>query len=293
MRLAADSAARQNCGSRRRRPASRGILTRCCVLLFALGTNATATAGDDPSVRFAVTTTTDNTGLISYLVPYFESRHGFTVRVMAGGTGKALRLLVNGDADVALTHAPALEMPLAEQGLVLDRHIIMTNDFVLVGPGNDPARAREAASAAAALAAIAHARRHFVSRGDESGTHLRERELWQLAGLTPDGAWYLETGQGMGKTLQIAGEFDAYTLSDRGTWRRFGAATGLQLLFEDPRKLQNIYSVMRASPQHNPDVNESGAAALAAWLRSAEAATLIDGFRIDDEPLFMPVNRPR
>lgn len=292
MQLAADSV-RPSRRSRHRRPAWRGKLAPCFTLLLGLAASLNASAGDDRILRFAVTTTTDNTGLISYLVPYFEDRHGFSVRVMAGGTGKALRLLVNGDADVALTHAPALETPLLEQGLVLDRYVIMANDFVLVGPANDPARAREAASASAALAAIAHTQRHFISRGDQSGTHLRELKLWQLADLSPGGAWYRETGQGMGKTLQIAGEFGAYTLSDRGTWRRFGAATGLQLLFADPSNLQNVYSVMRANPKHNPNVNENGAVVLAAWLRSAEAAALIDGFRIDDEPLFIPENRTR
>lgn len=289
MQLAADSARR----ARRHRSASRNKSARCRALLLGLLASLTAGASDDRTLRFAVTTTTDNTGLISHLVPYFEDRHGFTVRVLAGGTGKALRLLVNGDADVALTHAPALEIPLLDKGLVLDRHVVMTNDFVLVGPANDPARVREATSAATALASIAHAQRHFVSRGDESGTHLRELKLWRLADLSPGGAWYMETGQGMGKTLQIAAEFGAYTLSDRGTWRRFGAATGLELLFEDPMNLQNIYSVMQANPRHNPDLNASGAKALSTWLRSAEAAALIDGFRIDDEPLFIPGNRTR
>lgn len=292
MQLAADSA-RLRWRSRRRRNAPRERLAHCCALLLGLAASFSANAQDQHILRFAVTTTTDNTGLISYLVPHFEDRHGYTVRVMAGGTGKALRLLVNGDADVALTHAPTLEIPLVEQGVVLDRHAIMVNDFVLIGPANDPARTREAGSAAAALAAIAYAQRQFVSRGDESGTHLRELSLWRLAELTPGGEWYMETGQGMGKTLQIAGEFEAYTLSDRGTWRRFGAATGLRLLFEDPVNLQNIYSVMRANPRHNPNVNEYGAAALAAWLRSAEAAVLIDSFRIDGEALFTPVNEPR
>ncbi len=292
MRRAADSA-RKYRGSYLRRPISRKLLARCCAVLLGVVASVNVAARDDLILRFAVTTTTDNTGLISHLVPYFENRHGFTVRVMAGGTGKALRLLVNGDADVALTHAPALEQPLVDQGLVLDRQVIMANDFVLVGPADDPARARTAESAAAALAAIAHAQRHFVSRGDESGTHLRERHLWQLADVEPDGKWYMETGQGMGKTLQIAGEFSAYTLSDRGTWLRFGAATGLQLLFADPPNLQNIYSVMRANPKHNTDINERGAKELATWLRSAEAAALIDGFRIDGEPLFIPVERTR
>ena len=262
-------------------------------MLLGLVASFTAAAIDDLVLRVAVTTTTDNTGLITYLTPFFEARHGFTLRAMAGGTGKALRLLANGDADVALTHAPTLEIPLIEKGLAIDRHEIMTNDFVLVGPADDPARVRESDSATQALAAIAHAQRRFVSRGDDSGTHIRERSLWQLDGVSPGGEWYLETGQGMGKTLQIADEFGAYTLTDRGTWLRFGPTTELEILFDDPAHLQNTYSVMRANPKHHPHVNERGAAALAMWLRSAEAAGLIDKFRIDGQRLFIPAYRPR
>ena len=269
------------------------MVARCCGLLLGLVASFAAAPSNDPALRFAVTTTTDNTGLISYLIPFFEAGNGFTVRVMAGGTGKALRLLANGDADVALTHAPTLEMPLIEKGLVVDRHEIMANDFVLVGPADDPARVRESGSAAEALASIAHAQRRFVSRGDDSGTHIRERRLWQLGGISPGGEWYLETGQGMGKTLQIADEFGAYTLTDRGTWLRFGPATALEILFDDPPHLQNIYSVMRANPKRHPHVNERGATALATWLRSAEVAGLIDQFRVDDQRLFIPAHGAR
>lgn len=263
------------------------------MLLGLLASFIAAPSTDGSVLRFAVTTTTDNTGLITHLIPQFEARSGFSVRVMAGGTGKALRLLANGDADIALTHAPTLEMPLVEQGLAIDRHVIMTNDFVLVGPADDPARVRGSASASAALAAIAHAQRRFVSRGDESGTHIRERSLWQRAGAAPGGEWYLETGQGMGRTLQIAGELGAYTLSDRGTWLRFGATTSLAIVFDDPAQLPNVYSVMRANKSRHPHVNEHGAAALVAWLRSAEAAALIDNFRVDGQRLFIPALQAR
>lgn len=292
MRPAADSARPYRRPGEHRR-ARRRKIARYAALLFGIVACFSAAAVDESTIRFAVTTTTDNTGLISYLIPHFENHHRYKVRVMAGGTGKALRLLVNGDADVALTHAPALEIPLLDQGLVLDRHVIMANDFVLVGPARDPGEIRAADSAAVALASIARAQLRFVSRGDESGTHLRELSLWRQAQLKPRGAWYLETGQGMGKTLQIADEFGAYTLIDRGTWRRFGADTALQLLFEDPPDLQNTYSVMRANPAHNPNVNNAGATTLATWLRSTAAAALIDGFRVADEPLFIPAAGPR
>jgi tungstate transport system substrate-binding protein len=262
-------------------------------LLLGLVVSVTTTATDDLVLRFAVTTTTDNTGLITHLIPFFEAGNGFTVRVMAGGTGKALRLLANGDADVALTHAPTLEIPLIDNGLAVDRHEIMTNDFVLVGPADDPARVRESDSAADALAAIAHAQRRFVSRGDDSGTHIRERRLWQLGGISPGGGWYLEAGQGMGKTLQIADELGGYTLTDRGTWLRFGAATSLEILFDDPAQLLNVYSVIRANKTVHPHVNERGAAALTTWLRSAEAAGLIDKFRVDGQRLFIPAHHTR
>lgn len=289
----ADSDRSRRASRLRRRP-SPGKLARCCGLLLGVLASFTTAASDDGLVlRFAVTTTTDNTGLITYLIPLFEAASGFSVRVMAGGTGKALRLLANGDADVALTHAPTLEMPLLEQGLAVDRHAIMTNDFVLVGPADDPARVRGSASAGAALAAIAHAQRRFVSRGDESGTHIRERQLWQRGGVPPGGAWYLETGQGMGKTLQIAGELGAYTLTDRGTWLRFGATTSLAIVFDEPAHLLNVYSVMRANKTRHPHVNERGAAALVTWLRSAEAAALIDKFRVDGQRLFIPAPHTR
>jgi len=250
---------------------------------------AVAAADESRELRLVTTTTTDNSGLIAYLVPAFEAEHGYEVKVIAVGTGRALELLARGDVDIALTHSRQLEVELVTAGRAVDHHPVMYNDFVIVGPPADPAGLAAAHDIDTVFHALARGLAPFLSRGDRSGTHVRERELWAAIGVEPTGSWYRETGQGMGRTLQMAGELDAYTMSDRGTWLAYHARVPLALLFQGSDKLFNQYSVLSANPALHPHMNVAGARALNAWLRSPEAKQLIGDFRIDGQPLFVPV----
>jgi len=248
-----------------------------------------AAVAEPALLRVATTTTTDNSGLMEVLIPAFEKKTNYTTRVVAVGTGKALRLLANGDVDVALTHAPSLEIALIDADDAVNRRQFMYNDFVVIGPQSDPASIRDAGSIERAFSRIRDRQSTFVSRGDGSGTHEREKIIWQLAGLVPTGDWYREAGQGMGHTLQIAGQLGGYTLTDRGTWLAYEGRSPLNVLYQGDEHLFNIYSVMAASPEKYADLNHSGAAALTVWLLSAEAAQLIRDFRIDGRQLFIPL----
>lgn len=275
----------------RRAPARR---PRAAALLGILALAAGLTVGShaaaaDRDVRLATTTTTDNSGLIARLVPAFEAHSGYRVQVLAVGTGRALRLLERGDVDVTLTHARSLEAASAAAGGGTGLQPVMYNDFLLVGPPGDPAGVRRATDAVQAFARIAAHAAPFVSRGDRSGTHVRELALWAAAGVEPTGQWYRATGQGMGKALQIAGELDAYTLIDRGTWLAFRERSPLAVCYQGDERLMNVYSVMSVNAERHPDANAAGAAAFAAWLRSREAKALIRTFLVDGQVLFVPV----
>ncbi len=252
-------------------------------------------AGSDPQrggglgvIRLATTTSTENSGLLTYLLPRFEARYGARVHVLAVGTGRALALGRNGDADLLLVHAPEAERAFVEAGWGLERRTVMVNDFVLLGPPEDPAGAAKAPSAAAALAAVARARCPFVSRGDDSGTHRKERALWAAAGLRPRGPWYLEAGQGMGATLLLADQKRAYCLADRGTYLAMRRSVALAVLLEGDPALDNPYGVVVVNPARCPGVNAEGARALAEWLVSPEGQALIGRFRVDGMVLFRP-----
>lgn len=235
------------------------------------------------------TTTTDNSGLIAHLMPHFEADSGFKVRVIATGSGRALRHLANGDVDIAFTHAPGLEAELLAHGQAINHRRVMYNDFILVGPLRDPAGVLSRNNIVAAFDAVATTEQLFLSRGDQSGTHIRELELWQAAGIRADGEWYRETGQGMGRTLQMASELDAYTLVDRGTWLAYSARLRLTIVFQGSERLLNRYSVLSANPALHPGTNADGARALTEWLTSAPAKRLIREFVIDGQQLFVPL----
>ena len=262
---------------------------RCLAVLLALLVVTAPAAADTRELRLVTTTTTDNSGLIAYLVPAFEAEHGYDVKVIAVGTGRALELLARGDVDIALTHSRQLELEFVAAGRAVEHHPVMFNDFVIVGPPTDPAGIAKARDIESVFRALARGLAPFLSRGDRSGTHVRERELWAAIDVEPAGGWYRETGQGMGRTLQMAGELDAYTLSDRGTWLAFHARLPLALLFQGSDKLFNQYSVLSANPALHPHMNAAGAQALNAWLRSPRAKQLIRDFRIDGQSLFVPV----
>ena len=248
-----------------------------------------AQAGD--FITVASTTSTQNAGLFDHLLPLFEAETGIKVRVVAVGTGQALRLARNGDADLLLVHDKPSEEAFVAEGYGSERFDLMYNDFVVVGPAADPAGIAGTGDAAAALASIAAAKAPFVSRGDDSGTHRRERALWAAAGVDPTGAsgtWYREAGQGMGATLNTATMMEAYTLADRGTWLSMRSRLDLRILVEGDARLRNQYGVTLVSPERHPHVKAEAARRFAEWLLSPAGQAAIDGFAIDGERLFIP-----
>ena len=256
-------------------------------LLVACG----AAAAQDTSILVQSTTSTANSGLYDHLLPHFEEGAGVRVNVVAVGTGQAIENARNCDGDVLLVHAEEAEEAFVAEGMGVARHDLMFNDFVLVGPEGDPAGVGGMEDAAAALARIAEARAPFASRGDESGTHVKEMALWEGAGVDPTGAsgeWYRETGSGMGATLNAAVGMEAYALSDRATWIAFANKGDLEVLVEGDDALFNQYGVIAVSPELCPDVNAEGAQAFVDWLLSDEGQGAIASYRLGGEQLFFP-----
>jgi tungstate transport system substrate-binding protein len=223
-------------------------------------------------------------------VPLFEKQTGYSVKTISVGTGQALALAAKGDADVTLVHAPSLEQKYVVEGKLLNRRLVMYNDFIIVGPKDDPAQIKSRRTALPAFKRIEEAKARFVSRGDNSGTHNLERSLWKLAGIEPKGAWYIESGQGMGATLGIANERDAYTLTDRGTYLALGKRLNLPILLEGDKLLLNIYSVLEINPANGPRVNVIGGKSFADFMVSPETQKVIKTFGMEKygQPLFMP-----
>jgi tungstate transport system substrate-binding protein len=268
----------------------RAVLAILVVLAVA---GAAAGQTPAPAVRtliLSTTTSTQDSGLLDVLIPMFEQATGYSVKTISVGTGHALALAARGEADVTLAHAPALEKKYVEDGKMLHRRLVMYNDFVVVGPAEDPAQIK-GRKAADALARIAQAQARFVSRGDKSGTHLLEQALWKAAGVEPRGAWYIESGQGMGQTLLVANERHAYTLTDRGTYLAFQKRLDLPILVEKDRPLLNIYSVMEVNPANGPRVNAAAGKAFADFMLSPAVQAVIKTFGVDKygQPLFVPI----
>lgn len=239
-------------------------------------------------LRLATTTSTANSGLLNSLIPDFEKKTGYKVHVIAVGTGKALRMGRNGDIDILLVHAPKAEAQFIEQGYGLHRTSVMYNDFVIVGPQTNPAKLNDAMPLIEIMKKIATSNSPFVSRGDDSGTHKKEKSLWLAAQITPEGKWYREAGQGMGKVLQIAGEMDAYTMTDRGTWLAYQNKSPLKITYEGAKQLFNPYSIMAINPKKYPDLNHKAAHTFINWITSEEIQKMIGDFRLYDQPLFTP-----
>ena len=230
-------------------------------------------------VLLATTTSTRDAGLLDSLLPIFERQSGYRVTVIAVGSGQALAMGRRGDADVVLAHAPEAERPLADSGYVLNRRLVMHNDFLFVGPAEDPAALRGLSDAVAAMRRIGERHVGFVSRGDQSGTHLKELALWRRAGLAPPpGAWYVESGQGMAATLQMADQKRAYTLTDRATYLAWRDKLQLVPMVEGDSLLFNVYHVIEVNPQNAPRVNTAGGRALADFFVSAQAQAVIGAF---------------
>jgi tungstate transport system substrate-binding protein len=261
--------------------------------LFILFPWAIAQAADSGSrtVILSTTTSTQDSGLLDVLLPLFEKQTGYLVKTVSVGTGQALALAAKGDADVALVHAPALEKKYVADGKLLNRRLVMYNDFVIIGPKDDPAKIRSAKTSAAALKAIEQAKASFVSRGDNSGTHSLEKTLWKEAGVEPKGSWYIEAGQGMGATLAIANERNAYTITDRGTLLALNKRVVLPILIEGDRALLNIYSVMEVNPANGPRINSAGGKAFADFMVASQTQAVIKNFGLEKfrQPLFVPV----
>jgi tungstate transport system substrate-binding protein len=238
----------------------------------------------------ATTTSTQDSGLLDVLIPAFEAASGYTVQTVAVGTGQALQMGQDGNADVLLVHAPASEKTYMDGGFGAERFLVMHNDFIIVGPTADPAGIKGDTSAVDAFKKIAAASAPFISRGDDSGTNKAELALWKKAEITPAGDWYVESGQGMGATLKIAGEKAGYTLTDRATYLANKEGLGLDVLVEGDTSLLNIYHVITVNPAKWPKVNVEGAKAFAQWLISPDTQKLIGEFGVEKygQPLFFP-----
>jgi tungstate transport system substrate-binding protein len=258
------------------------ILRIACVLWLALPAHA-----QQKFITVASTTSTEQSGLFRHLLPIFESKTGIQVRVVALGTGQALDMGRRGDADVALVHDQAAEEKLVAEGFFVERREVMYNDFVVVGPKSDPAKA-SGQDIVAALKEISQAKAPFASRGDRSGTHAAELRLWKDAGIDPRGSWYRETGSGMGPTLNLASGMNAYALTDRGTWLSFRNRGELVILVEGDRRLFNQYGVMLVNPAKHPHVKQAEGRAFIDWLVSRDGQKAISDFKINAEQLFFP-----
>ena len=239
-------------------------------------------------ITVASTTSPEQSGLFDHLLPTFTERTGIAVRVVAQGTGQALKTAENGDADVVFVHDPVAEKKFVEAGWGSERIPVMYNDFVLVGPTSDPAGVQGMEDAAAALGKIAEARSPFTSRGDDSGTHKAELRLWQQAGIDPAGEWYRETGSGMGPTLNTASAMEAYALTDRATWLNFKNRGKLEILFQGDKRLFNQYGAILVNPGKHPHVKAAEGQTFIDWLVSPEGQGAIADYKIGGEQLFFP-----
>jgi tungstate transport system substrate-binding protein len=248
----------------------------------------TKTSGE---IILATTTSTQDSGLLDVLVPMFELETGYTVKTVAVGSGAAIEQASRGDADVVLVHSPAAEQKMVDEGNGIERTLVMHNDFIIAGPTADPAGVREAERADDALKAVAGAQATFISRGDDSGTHALELKIWDVTTIVPAGqSWYQETGQGMGATLQVAGQKQGYTISDRATFLALGEDIDLELLLAGDPALLNVYHVIVVNPEIHTNVNATGARAFAAWITRGDIQQIIGEFGVAEfgEPLFFP-----
>jgi len=238
----------------------------------------------------ATTTSTQDSGLLDELVPAFQEETGYLIKTVAVGTGEALEMGKQGNADVLLVHAPASEKELMAEGSGAERLLVMHNDFIIVGSPDDPAGIKGSPTAVEAFQKIAEAQAPFISRGDDSGTHKMELAIWKKAGVTPEGDWYQESGQGMGATLKIASEKNAYTLTDRATYLANKDTLALDILVEGDKGLLNVYHVIVVNPDKHPKVNIEGARAFAAFLTSKAGQAMIGEFGKEKfgQPLFFP-----
>ncbi len=258
----------------------------CCLL--ALSILLVSVVHSQTRLRMSTTTSTEASGLLSVLLPPFEKANNLKVDVIAVGTGKSLKLGENGDVDVVFVHARAAEDKFVADGYGVDRRDVMYNDFIIVGPKNDPAGVKEAKNAVDAFTRLAAGKADFISRGDDSGTHQKEKELWKAAGITPKGKWYLEAGQGMGAVLQMAYDKKGYALADRGTFIAQEDKLDLVILFQGDRALFNPYGVIAVNPKKHPHTRFELAEKFINYVTGPEGQKIIADFKLNGKQLFFP-----
>jgi tungstate transport system substrate-binding protein len=267
------------------------ILALVVSILIMSGISGTLQAAEQKTVVLATTTSTQDTGLLDVLIPLFEKKTGYFVKTISVGSGQAMAMGAKGEADVLLVHSPAAEQKLVADGFGINRRLVMHNDYIIVGPPDDPAKIKGIKSTTEAFKKIASANRLFLSRGDNSGTNSKEKEVWKAAGINPEKEkWYQQTGLGMGQTLNVTAEKKGYTLTDRGTYLALKKTLGLDVLNEGDSILLNIYHVIEVNPAKWPKVNIAGGKAFADFMLARETQEVVKTFGTDKfgSPLFFP-----
>jgi tungstate transport system substrate-binding protein len=260
-------------------------------VLFLIVSTLISVQAQEKTIILATTTSTQDSGLLDVLIPVFEKNTGYFVKTIAVGSGQAMAMGQKGEADVLLVHSPAAEIKFVAEGFGINRRLVMHNDFIIVGPQEDPAKIKGIKSSYEAFKKIASATVLFLSRGDNSGTHAKEKDIWKAAGIKPEGEkWYQQTGLGMGQTLNVAAEKKGYTLADRGTYLAMKKNLGLDILVEGDAILLNIYHVIEVNPAKWPKINVAGAKAFADFMVSKETQDIIKTFGVEKfgSPLFFP-----
>lgn len=263
------------------------LFTRYLITLVG-ALSLTSFAWAQSAIRLSTTTSTENSGLLNYLLPEFEAKTGSHVQVIAVGTGKALELAKNGDVDVTLVHARPSEDKFVAEGHGVNRRDVMYNDFIIVGPANDPAGIRGGHDVLKALEKIVASKAKFISRGDNSGTDQMEKNYWKAIGTQPQGSAYISAGLGMGQVLTMASELQAYTLTDRATYNAYRAKTGLAIAVEGDKRMFNPYGIIAVNPAKYKDINYKGAMQLIDWITSQEGQDKIAQFKVNGEQVFFP-----
>ncbi|MBI4964749.1 MAG: extracellular solute-binding protein [Desulfomonile tiedjei] len=258
------------------------------VAVFALLAFMTCSVGAETRLRMSTTTSTEDSGLLTVLLPPFEKAAGVKVDVISVGTGKALKLGENGDVDVVLVHARAAEDKFVAEGYGVDRRDVMYNDFVVVGPKDDPAGVKKAKTAVEAFKMLAEGKAPFISRGDDSGTHKMEQSLWKKAGVVPKGSWYVEAGQGMGAVLQMAFDKKGYTLADRGSFIAQEGKLDLAIVFEGDKDIFNPYGIIAVNPKKHPKTQYDLAMKFIDYVTGPEGQKVIADFKLNGKQLFFP-----
>ncbi len=270
------------------------FLQVAAVLSLCMLTAPLSAAAEEKSIILQSTTSTENSGLLNHLIPIFKKDTGIRIHVVAVGTGQALKNAQNGDGDVLLVHAKSAEETFVKKGYGVERFDVMFNDFVILGPKNDPAKVKGLKDVTLGLAKISNKKASFISRGDDSGTHKKELNLWKNAGiaLNKDQTWYRESGSGMGATLNIAAGMGAYVMSDRATWIAFKNKANLQILIEGDKRLFNQYGVILVNPAKHKNVKAKLGQTFIDWLTGDKGQAAIKTFKVNGKQLFFPNAKP-